>query len=135
MSSLKKKIHVILKNKNNNNNSAQIWGIRLNEFFFLTIQTNPHMKALYILAKDKKICFNKKIYSISFSIFKLCLVTISKKIETIEIEIHLIVKLEIKIEFYLVSKTILNHFSIHLKRRDIKEEYKTKLIFFLGVYL
>ena len=58
-----------------------------------------------------------------------------KKIETIEIEIHLIVKLEIKIEFYLVSKTILNHFSIHLKRRDIKEEYKTKLIFFLGVYV
>jgi hypothetical protein len=80
--------------------------------------------------------FQEKKYSISFSIFKLCLVTISKKkIETIEIEIYLIVKLEIKIEFYLVSKTILNHFSIHLKRRDIKEEYKTKLIFFLGVYL
>jgi hypothetical protein len=104
-------------------------------FFFLPSKPILTCKALYILAKDKKICFNKKIYYISFSIFKLCLVTISKKIETIEIEIHLIVKLEIKIEFYLVSKIILNYFSIHLKRRDIKEEYKTKLILFLGVYL
>jgi hypothetical protein len=53
MSSLKKKIHVILKNNNNNNNnnSAQIWGIRLNEFFFLTIQTNPHMQGFVYFGK------------------------------------------------------------------------------------
>jgi hypothetical protein len=48
-------------------------------FFFLPSKPILTCKALYILAKDKKICFNKKKYSISFSIFKLCLVTISKK--------------------------------------------------------